>query len=207
MSVPVSHGEEKLCQAAAAAVSVPFLQISKCEMSELCFPCSQRGSNGEFRSQKHLTKKTTRMCLFSSNPLLKCVVFAGVAGEQSRAGQDSCVLMANSHAEMEEWVKSIQRALGSASGGKRGAGTAPGGGDLPLPWGLQRFGVRGSKLGSEIPGKRGWDVSLATPLEAAPGSAPALGLLQTRAVVRKARPEQTFLGWLHLLLSTSSWAF
>ncbi|NWV88611.1 RHG25 protein, partial [Machaerirhynchus nigripectus] len=58
------------------------------------------------------------MCLFSSNPLPKFVVSAGVAGEQSRAGQDSCVLMASSQAEMEEWVKSIRRALGSASGGK-----------------------------------------------------------------------------------------
>ncbi|NWW26860.1 RHG25 protein, partial [Falcunculus frontatus] len=37
---------------------------------------------------------------------------------QNRAGQDSCVLMATSQAEMEEWVKSIRRALGSASGGK-----------------------------------------------------------------------------------------
>ncbi|NWV66677.1 RHG25 protein, partial [Malurus elegans] len=45
-------------------------------------------------------------------------VFAGVAGEQSRAGQDTCVLMASSQAEMEEWVKSIRRVLGSASGGK-----------------------------------------------------------------------------------------
>ncbi|XP_041879073.1 rho GTPase-activating protein 25 [Corvus hawaiiensis] len=43
-------------------------------------------------------------------------IIPGVAGEQSRAGQDSCVLMASSHAEMEEWVKSIRRALGSASG-------------------------------------------------------------------------------------------
>ncbi|NXB55034.1 RHG25 protein, partial [Leucopsar rothschildi] len=41
----------------------------------------------------------------------------GLAGEQSRAGQDSCVLMASSQAEMEEWVKSIHRALGSAAGG------------------------------------------------------------------------------------------
>ncbi|NXU44748.1 RHG25 protein, partial [Drymodes brunneopygia] len=63
--------------------------------------------------------------------LLNCVVLAGVAGEQSRAGQDSCVLMASSQAEMEEWVKSIRRALGSASGGKRGAGTAPAGGISP----------------------------------------------------------------------------
>ncbi|XP_066193434.1 rho GTPase-activating protein 25 [Sylvia atricapilla] len=43
-------------------------------------------------------------------------IVPGVAGEQSRAAQDSCVLMASSQAEMEEWVKSIQRALGSASG-------------------------------------------------------------------------------------------
>ncbi|NWR51761.1 RHG25 protein, partial [Regulus satrapa] len=55
-----------------------------------------------------------------SSLLLKCV-FAGAAGEQSRAGQDSCVLMASSQAEMEEWVKSIRRALGSASGGKKGS--------------------------------------------------------------------------------------
>ncbi|NXQ81049.1 RHG25 protein, partial [Nyctibius grandis] len=41
-----------------------------------------------------------------------------VSGDQNRAGQDTCVLMANSQAEMEEWVKSIRRVLGSASGGK-----------------------------------------------------------------------------------------
>ncbi|NWT85893.1 RHG25 protein, partial [Lanius ludovicianus] len=67
-------------------------------------------------------QQTTRMCLFCSNPPLKCAVSAGLAGEQNRAGQDSCVLMASSHAEMEEWVKSIRRALGSASGGKREQG-------------------------------------------------------------------------------------
>ncbi|RLV85323.1 hypothetical protein DV515_00016084 [Chloebia gouldiae] len=43
-------------------------------------------------------------------------IIPGVAGEQPRAGQDPCVLMASSQAEMEEWVKSIRRALGSASG-------------------------------------------------------------------------------------------
>uniref|UniRef100_A0A8C3UW85 Rho GTPase activating protein 25 n=1 Tax=Catharus ustulatus TaxID=91951 RepID=A0A8C3UW85_CATUS len=43
-------------------------------------------------------------------------IVPGVAGEQSRAGQDSCVLMASSQAEMEEWVKSIHRALGVAPG-------------------------------------------------------------------------------------------
>ncbi|XP_066062279.1 rho GTPase-activating protein 25 isoform X2 [Chamaea fasciata] len=43
-------------------------------------------------------------------------IIPGVAGEQNRAGQDSYVLMASSQAEMEEWVKSIRRALGSASG-------------------------------------------------------------------------------------------
>ncbi|NXW01889.1 RHG25 protein, partial [Fregetta grallaria] len=40
-----------------------------------------------------------------------------VCGDQNRAGQDTCVLMANSQSEMEEWVKSIRRVLGSASGG------------------------------------------------------------------------------------------
>ncbi|NXJ38587.1 RHG25 protein, partial [Ciconia maguari] len=42
----------------------------------------------------------------------------GVSGDQNRTGQDTCVLMANSQSEMEEWVKSIRRVLGSASGGK-----------------------------------------------------------------------------------------
>ncbi|NXX79693.1 RHG25 protein, partial [Urocolius indicus] len=41
-----------------------------------------------------------------------------MSGEQSWAGQDTYVLMANSQSEMEEWVKSIRRVLGSASGGK-----------------------------------------------------------------------------------------
>ncbi|NXP89909.1 RHG25 protein, partial [Passerina amoena] len=41
---------------------------------------------------------------------------AGAAGEQPRAGQEPCVLMASSQAELEEWVKSLRRALGSASG-------------------------------------------------------------------------------------------
>ncbi|NXT79066.1 RHG25 protein, partial [Zapornia atra] len=40
-----------------------------------------------------------------------------VSGDQNRTGQDTCVLMANSQSEMEEWVKSIRRVLGSASGG------------------------------------------------------------------------------------------
>ncbi|NXL36991.1 RHG25 protein, partial [Glaucidium brasilianum] len=39
-----------------------------------------------------------------------------VSGDQNRAGQDTCVLMANSQSEMEEWVKSIRRVLGSSSG-------------------------------------------------------------------------------------------
>ncbi|KAK1202409.1 RHG25 protein, partial [Pygoscelis papua] len=41
----------------------------------------------------------------------------GISGDQNRAGQDTCVLMANSQSEMEEWIKSIRRVLGSASGG------------------------------------------------------------------------------------------
>ncbi|NXA00967.1 RHG25 protein, partial [Nesospiza acunhae] len=48
---------------------------------------------------------------------------AGGAGEQPRAGQEPCVLMASSQAELEEWVKSLRRALCSASGGKNRAGT------------------------------------------------------------------------------------
>ncbi|NXG02996.1 RHG25 protein, partial [Sakesphorus luctuosus] len=40
----------------------------------------------------------------------------GVPGEPPRAGQDPCVLMASSQGEMDEWVKSLRRALGSASG-------------------------------------------------------------------------------------------
>uniref|UniRef100_A0A8C3MQP5 Uncharacterized protein n=1 Tax=Geospiza parvula TaxID=87175 RepID=A0A8C3MQP5_GEOPR len=44
-------------------------------------------------------------------------IIPGVAGEQPRAGQEPCVLMASSQAELEEWVKSLRRALGSASGG------------------------------------------------------------------------------------------
>ncbi|KAM9516510.1 rho GTPase-activating protein 25 isoform 2-T2 [Guaruba guarouba] len=43
-------------------------------------------------------------------------IIPGFSGEQSRAGQDTCVLMANSQSEMEEWVKSIRRVLGSTSG-------------------------------------------------------------------------------------------
>ncbi|NXU17759.1 RHG25 protein, partial [Pardalotus punctatus] len=71
-------------------------------------------------------RRKQQECVFSPailsiNGALMCV-FAGVAGEQNRAGQDSCVLMASSQAEMEEWVKSIRRVLGSASGGKEGQG-------------------------------------------------------------------------------------
>ncbi|KAK2513059.1 Arhgap25 [Columba guinea] len=43
-------------------------------------------------------------------------IIPGVSGEQNRTGQDTCVLMANSQSEMEEWVKCIRRVLGSASG-------------------------------------------------------------------------------------------
>ncbi|NWI31302.1 RHG25 protein, partial [Sula dactylatra] len=44
-------------------------------------------------------------------------IIPGVSGDQNRTGQDTCVLMANSQSEMEEWVKSIRRVLGSPSGG------------------------------------------------------------------------------------------
>ncbi|KFV16303.1 Rho GTPase-activating protein 25, partial [Tauraco erythrolophus] len=43
-------------------------------------------------------------------------IIPGFSGDQNRTGQDTCVLMANSQSEMEEWVKSIRRVLGSASG-------------------------------------------------------------------------------------------
>ncbi|XP_009076094.1 PREDICTED: rho GTPase-activating protein 25 [Acanthisitta chloris] len=43
-------------------------------------------------------------------------IISGVSGDQNRPGQDTCVLMASSQSEMEEWVKSIRRVLGSASG-------------------------------------------------------------------------------------------
>ncbi|XP_074930874.1 rho GTPase-activating protein 25 isoform X1 [Phalacrocorax aristotelis] len=43
-------------------------------------------------------------------------IIPGVSGDQNRTGQDTCVLMANSQSEMEEWVKSIRRVLGSGSG-------------------------------------------------------------------------------------------
>ncbi|XP_068012588.1 rho GTPase-activating protein 25 [Melanerpes formicivorus] len=43
-------------------------------------------------------------------------IIPGASGDHTWAGQDSCVLMANSQAEMEEWVKSIRRVLGSSSG-------------------------------------------------------------------------------------------
>ncbi|NXG76198.1 RHG25 protein, partial [Baryphthengus martii] len=51
--------------------------------------------------------------------------FAGLSGEQNRAGQDTCVLMASSQSEMEEWVKSIRRVLVSSSGGKGEQGQLP----------------------------------------------------------------------------------
>ncbi|KFP45879.1 Rho GTPase-activating protein 25, partial [Chlamydotis macqueenii] len=43
-------------------------------------------------------------------------IIPGVSGDQNRTRQDTCVLMANSQSEMEEWVKTIRRVLGSASG-------------------------------------------------------------------------------------------
>nr|XP_013054693.2 rho GTPase-activating protein 25 [Anser cygnoides] len=43
-------------------------------------------------------------------------IIPGISGDLNRAGQDTCVLMATSQSEMEEWVKSIRRVLGSASG-------------------------------------------------------------------------------------------
>ncbi|XP_074837811.1 rho GTPase-activating protein 25 [Carettochelys insculpta] len=43
-------------------------------------------------------------------------IIPGVSGDQNRTGQDSYVLMANSQSEMDEWVKSLRRVVGSLSG-------------------------------------------------------------------------------------------
>ncbi|NXM33253.1 RHG25 protein, partial [Oxyruncus cristatus] len=76
------------------------------------------------KPQRHLAGRAAGVCLFSSINDAQMLFLAGVAGEQPRAGQDPCVLMASSQCEMEEWVKSIRRALGSASGGKEGQGSS-----------------------------------------------------------------------------------
>ncbi|NWI55913.1 RHG25 protein, partial [Calyptomena viridis] len=52
----------------------------------------------------------------STNDAFMAFFLAGVSGEPGRAGQDPCVLMASSQGDMDEWVKSIRRVLGSASG-------------------------------------------------------------------------------------------
>ncbi|NWV81258.1 RHG25 protein, partial [Dasyornis broadbenti] len=70
----------------------------------------------------------------------------GVAGEQNRAGQDPCVLMASSQAEMEEWVKSIRRVLGSASGGKGEQGQLLEGWSRPVPGPGALLAVFGQRL-------------------------------------------------------------
>ncbi|MEE6479141.1 hypothetical protein FKM82_012147 [Ascaphus truei] len=44
-------------------------------------------------------------------------IIPGSPGEQNRTSPDSYVLMANTQAEMEKWVKAIKRAAGSPSGG------------------------------------------------------------------------------------------
>ncbi|XP_029459898.1 rho GTPase-activating protein 25 isoform X2 [Rhinatrema bivittatum] len=43
-------------------------------------------------------------------------IIPGIFGDQTRAGQDSCILMANTQTEMEEWVKAIKRVTGAPSG-------------------------------------------------------------------------------------------
>nr|XP_033803521.1 rho GTPase-activating protein 25 [Geotrypetes seraphini] len=43
-------------------------------------------------------------------------IIPGIFGDQTRSGQDSCILMASSQAEMEEWVKAIKRVTGAPSG-------------------------------------------------------------------------------------------
>ncbi|XP_061448439.1 rho GTPase-activating protein 25 isoform X2 [Rhineura floridana] len=43
-------------------------------------------------------------------------IIQGVSGDQNRMGQDSCVLMASSQSDMEEWVKTLRRVVGSPLG-------------------------------------------------------------------------------------------
>uniref|UniRef100_A0A8D2LGJ0 Rho GTPase activating protein 25 n=1 Tax=Varanus komodoensis TaxID=61221 RepID=A0A8D2LGJ0_VARKO len=43
-------------------------------------------------------------------------IIPGASGEQNRAGPDSYVLMANSQSDMEEWIKSLRRVVGSPLG-------------------------------------------------------------------------------------------
>ncbi|XP_060539330.1 LOW QUALITY PROTEIN: rho GTPase-activating protein 25 [Pantherophis guttatus] len=43
-------------------------------------------------------------------------IIPGLSGEQTRTGPDSFVLMANSQADMEEWVKLLRRVVGSPLG-------------------------------------------------------------------------------------------
>ncbi|KAG8141177.1 hypothetical protein E2320_006837 [Naja naja] len=43
-------------------------------------------------------------------------IIPGIPGEQTRTGPDSFVLMANSQADMEEWVKLLRRVVGSPLG-------------------------------------------------------------------------------------------
>ncbi|NXE98577.1 RHG25 protein, partial [Menura novaehollandiae] len=89
-------------------------------------------------------------CVFSP-PILPInaalmLLCAGVAGEQNRAGQDTCVLMASSQSEMEEWVKSIRRVLGSASGGKGEQGQLLGGGSPTVLGSAALLAVFGQRL-------------------------------------------------------------
>ncbi|XP_034976532.1 rho GTPase-activating protein 25 isoform X2 [Zootoca vivipara] len=43
-------------------------------------------------------------------------IVQGISGDQNRAGQDSYVLMASSQSDMEDWVKSLRRMVGSPLG-------------------------------------------------------------------------------------------
>ncbi|XP_060643593.2 rho GTPase-activating protein 25 [Anolis sagrei] len=43
-------------------------------------------------------------------------IIPGTSGDQTRTGPDSCVLMAGSQSDMDEWVKLLRRAVGSALG-------------------------------------------------------------------------------------------
>ncbi|KAJ6653134.1 hypothetical protein lerEdw1_010096 [Lerista edwardsae] len=66
----------------------------------------------------HLLGSTIQELAATSDEVGRCIfeIIPGVSAEQNRAGQDSYVLMANSQAEMEEWVTLLQRVVESPLG-------------------------------------------------------------------------------------------
>nr|XP_008123814.1 PREDICTED: rho GTPase-activating protein 25 [Anolis carolinensis] len=66
----------------------------------------------------HLQGSSIREVASSSDEAGKFIfeIIPGISGDPSRAGPDSCVLMAASQSDLDEWVKLLRRAVGSALG-------------------------------------------------------------------------------------------